>query len=65
MMCPKCNKGKMVVRRVEYRLWSGEVVYIYVCPNCGYELEVSFKGATRQYPFYPWRVKHYYQVSRG
>ena len=41
MICPRCNKGKMVLKRIEHR--DGEVVYVYVCPKCGYRLEVSYK----------------------
>ncbi len=41
MICPKCNKGRMILTRIEHR--DGETVYIYVCEKCGHRLEESFK----------------------
>ena len=41
MICPRCGKGRMILKRIEHR--GGEVVYIYVCEKCGYRLEESFK----------------------
>jgi len=41
MICPRCNKGRMILKRIEHR--DGEVVYVYVCDNCGHRLEESFK----------------------
>ena len=41
MLCPSCRRGRLILRRIEYR--GGEVVHIYVCEKCGFKLEVSYR----------------------
>jgi len=49
MICPRCGKGRMVLKRIEHRV--NEVVYIYVCEKCGHILEVSYRhGKPRIFP---------------
>lgn len=36
--CPKCGKGKLVLKRVEYRF--KEVAYIFECEECGHVVEI-------------------------
>ena len=57
MLCPRCGKGRMYLRRIEYRL--GEVVYIFECERCGYRLEVSHHVRTD----FSWWRKWYWKKS--
>ena len=41
MICPRCGKAIMLLKRIEHR--GNETVYVYECPKCRYRIEVSYR----------------------
>jgi len=56
MICPRCGKEIMLLKRIEHR--GNEIVHIYVCPKCGYILEVSYRVEKPKKIFPDWNEKY-------
>ena len=46
----------MLLKRIEHR--GNEIVHIYVCPKCGYILEVSYRVEKPKKIFPDWNEKY-------
>ena len=58
MICPRCGKAIMLLKRIEHR--GDETVYVYECPKCRYRVEVSYRiREPKLQPHYnEWWVEH-------